>query len=279
MIVTHLPNFMLKLPHPKNILLFVLLISIITSCNRPQPHASKRIQVIASIYPISEMVRYVGGGLVDIVIVVPPSANPHVFDLTPELLRKASNADLLVLNGAGLEFWAENLKANMKNPALRTVVTSKGITLLGGHDHGNPHVWLNPKNVIPAVNLIRDALTALDSANASSYASNARTFIDSLKVLDAWIAKEMHACTNKQFVSYHASWDYFAKEYGLQQIATIEKNPGREMSARELSDIVQLMKNSRTKAVFGRNRSHFGASGSDRQRHTEHERIPVNDAV
>jgi zinc transport system substrate-binding protein len=158
---------------------------------------------------------------------------------------------MLVLNGADLEFWADKLMENMTNPKVKTIITSQGVTLLGGHDHGNPHVWLDPAYARMAVESIRDGLIEVKPGEKDRFLRNAHAFIDSLNLLDSWIKAEAAAWKTKEFVGYHASWDYFAKRYGLKQIATLESIPGRELSAKEFGDLLKLVRSRNIRALFG----------------------------
>jgi len=224
---------------------------LLTACTPERKPAEGALSVIASIQPLGDFVKQIGQDAVSVRVVVPPGSNPHTFDLTPELVRAASKAQLLVYNGAGLEFWAEKLKENSANSSVRTVIISSGIALLGGHEHGNPHVWLDPLYALRAVEMIRDALVSIKPEKKDMFLRNADIFIDSLKALDAWIKTEISSWKEKRFVAYHASWDYFALRYGLEEVATLEKTPGRELSVRELGDILNLIKENKIVALFG----------------------------
>ena len=82
---------------------------LLASCGTKQRDAADTMPVAVSIMPLGDLTREVGGDLVTVTVLLPPAVNPHTFDFTPEHVRTASASRLLVLNGAGLEFWADKL--------------------------------------------------------------------------------------------------------------------------------------------------------------------------
>jgi len=102
------------------------------------PSLAKKLPVIASIYPIAEMIQQVGGDHVEVTYVLPAGASPHTFEPKPSLLKKFSAARIFFMVGAGLEFWAEKFVV-LTGPGLMTVVLSEGVDLIdtAGHTHHN----------------------------------------------------------------------------------------------------------------------------------------------
>jgi zinc transport system substrate-binding protein len=235
------PRFLVLLP-------FCLL--IIGGCAQKRPPSETKLRIVASIAPLGSFAAEIAGSRADVLVVVPPGMNPHVFDLTPELLRQSSDADVLLLNGAGLEFWADKLRENIRTPALAEVVATEGMTLLGGHEHGNPHFWLDPVLAMDGVRRICDVLIRKDSSHAEWYRANTQRLLDSLELLHAEILREVATWRHRTFIANHATWDYFAKRYDLQELATLESIPGRDISPREMADIIRLMKTTGTTAIF-----------------------------
>ncbi len=79
--------------------------------NQLRPSYAGKVTVIASIAPLADFVRQVGGERVDVKLLLPPGASPHTFEPTPRVVKEVSTADLFVKIGAGLEFWAEKITA------------------------------------------------------------------------------------------------------------------------------------------------------------------------
>lgn len=220
---------------------------------KPSPTASGGLLVAASIAPLADFARQVGGDHVQVITLVPPGASPHTYELTPSQVEQVARARLLVLNGVGLEYWADKLVQSADNPNLIVVDTSQGIEILAGiaGEHGgNPHIWLDPENAIVQVGHIRDALVRADPTHADDYRANAERYIGELQALDQEIASEVATWSSRQFIAFHPAWAYFAWRYGLVQAAVIEESPGREPSPADVAQIVETAKRIGAKAIF-----------------------------
>ena len=214
------------------------------------------LKVVASISPIGDMVREVGGDRVVVRVLLPPGASPHVFDPTTRTARDISQARLFFGVGAGLDFWAEKLvKASKEHISI--ILLSEGMKLLheeGDHGHGhataNPHVWLDPVLAMEMVRKIEQILAETDPPGAHTYRSRSAQYITRLQALDAEIGNTVSAFSIKSFVSFHPAWDYFALRYGLKSVGVIEESPGKEPSPQRLQAIVKAIRHYHIRAVF-----------------------------
>ena len=219
----------------------------------PSPTADGGILVAASITPLADFARQVGDDHVEVITLVPPGASPHTYELIPSQVEQVAKARLLVLNGVGLEYWADKLIQSADNPNLIVVDTSQGIEVLAGaagEPGGNPHIWLDPENAIVQVGHIRDALIRADPTHADDYQASAEGYIAELQALDQEIANEVAAWSSRQFIAFHPAWVYFARRYGLVQAAVIEEAPGREPSPADVARIVETARRIGAKAIF-----------------------------
>ena len=213
--------------------------------------AADRTIVAASIAPLADFVRRVGGERVDVAVLVPPGASPHTYELKPSQVIEVSHARLLVINDVGLEFWAAKLVQSAANPELEVVDTSKGISLIDeGRAGANPHIWLDVRQAMVQVGHVRDALVRADGAGADVYRANAESFLAELKQLDEEIAAQVAGWSQKEFVSFHPAWAYFARRYGLKQAAVIEESPGREPSPAQVARLIETVKRIGARAIF-----------------------------
>ena len=209
--------------------------------------------VIASIAPLGDFVRHVGGENVQVEVLVPPGASPHTYEPTPGQMTLLHKADVLVLNGIGLEFWKDKVLNSVSNPRLHVVIAAEGILVLQTGEHGeggNPHVWLDPINAALEVARIRDALVAVDPAHKDADLANGAAYIEDLKALDRDIMLTTAAFPNKKFVAFHPAWEYFARRYGLVQAAVIERTPGSEPSPGEIAQIVKTVRETGARAII-----------------------------
>jgi len=231
----------------------VLLIAV--GCGRVTKPSKGKMIVAASIAPLYDFSRQVGGSLVDVKLLVPPGASPHTYQIEPAQMKVLSRASVLVLNGVGLEYWADKVVDAAGNPRLMVVRTAEGLPIIGKgkdphHPGGNPHVWLNPRMAIHQVEAIRDTFAKADPAHSKTYAENAERFIQKLRALDEEIRKRVKTFKSRSFIAFHPAWIYFAKEYGLDQTAVIEESPGKEPSPSYLKKIIEKAKKLKIKVVF-----------------------------
>ncbi len=211
------------------------------------------LAVAASILPLADFARHVGGDRVRVEVLVPPGASPHTYEPTPAQLALLSRARVLVLNGVGLEFWADKVVAAAHNPRLIVIRAAAGLPILAGDRDapgGNPHVWLSPLDAIHQVAAIRDGLARADPAGAEVYRANAERYIAQLEALDAEIRDTVATFRSRAFIAFHPAWVYFARDYGLTQAAVIEASPGREPSPAEIARIIRAAKAIGTRAIF-----------------------------
>ncbi len=242
----------------KKILLCVAAASLFLQCAAPEKK-SEKLLVGASIAPLADFVKQVGGDKVDVFTIVPPGVNPHAFELTPGLMVRLTSTDLLVFNGAGLEFWLDNVMDNLQGK--KATFTSDGLHIHqdehhghehahDDHSHGNPHVWLNPQNAIHQVKKVYYALADVDPEHEDMYENNAALYIKHLEVMDQDIQQTVETWAQKKFVCFHPAWDYFAERYGLEMAGVIEKRPGQEPSPKDIAEIINIVKDIGAKAIF-----------------------------
>lgn len=211
-----------------------------------EPFPEGELLVAASIPPLGDFARGVGGEHVRVEVLVPAGASPHTYEPTPAQMRYLSGARLLVVVGLGLEYWLPDVVAAVQNPNLEVVVTSQGIELLDE----NPHIWLDPLNAIIQVGHIRDALIRVDPGRRLDYEMNAAHLIGEFVELDAEIRERVSSWSGRAFIAQHPAWAYFALRYGLVQAAVIEAIPGREPSPAEIARIIEMARREGIRALF-----------------------------
>lgn len=204
------------------------------------------VKVAVSIPPLADFVRGVGGDRVEVELLVPPGSDPHTYEIRPSAMRFLTEARLLVVVGLGLERWLGDVASAAGNPRLEVVATAAGIDPIDG----DPHVWLDPLNAVLQVAAIRDALIRVDPAGRLQYELNAARYITELLALHREIEARVSRWSHREFVALHGAWAYFARRYGLEQLAVIAPSPGREPSPREVARIIELMKARGVTAIF-----------------------------
>jgi zinc transport system substrate-binding protein len=211
------------------------------------------MKVAASIVPLADFCRNVGGDLVEVRTMVPPGASPHTYEPTSGQMKFLSDAKVFVTNGLELERWATDIVRKVGNPGLVTVVAADVVPrsrLLKTGGIYDPHVWLDPSLAVYEVKAIRDGLIEADPSHADEFTRNAADYVKKLETLDAEIRTITLKFSKKDFATLHPAWTYFAARYGLRQAGVVEELPGKEPSAKDIAKLVDKMKALGVKVVF-----------------------------
>ncbi len=224
---------------------------------------SGKLKVATSFYPIYEVVHQVGGEKVDVVNMVPPGTEPHDWEPTAKHMQTLNQASVFAYNGLGMEHWVDKTLKNVQNKQLIVVETAKGAELIkaeghsegDGHDHAeqgewDPHVWLDPLNVVVQVKSVRDALSQADPANKAVYEANAAAYIQQLEALNQEYKHGLTGCATQQFFTTHAAFGYLAKRYDLKQHGIMGLAPDAEPKPKEMAKIVTEAKENNVKYIF-----------------------------
>ena len=210
-------------------------------------NSSHKLVVISSVLPIHEFVKKVGGDMIESSLIIPPGIEPHDFDPTINQIQTISTADVLVYNGLGIENWLTKIDTTQKIDAsngLNASYSDKRNMAL------DPHVWLDPVLAKKQVENIRDGLISIDPSNEDTYNSNARSFLAELDELDNTIKTQLEPCKKKDFISFHNSFSYFAKRYGLTQHSISGSEPEAEVTPARLAEIINVAKNLDLNVIF-----------------------------
>ena len=248
----------------KKTILFLLLSILLTSCNSqasPQTDTGQ-LQVVATTNIVADVVRQVGGDLIDVEVLLPEGTDPHSFDPTPQDIARVADADIIFANGAGLEAFIAHLLESAEATE-RVVEVSEGITLLShptadeqepAEHAGDPHTWTDPNNVIIWVANIESALSKSDPSNQKIYEENAQSYISELEEIDLWIREEIAKIPveNRKIVTDHLLLGYYVQEYGLEQVGAIVAGYSSvaEPSAQELAEIEDAISTLGVPAIF-----------------------------
>ncbi|HEY3437831.1 MAG TPA: zinc ABC transporter substrate-binding protein [Actinotalea sp.] len=214
--------------------------------------------VLATITIIADMAQVVGGPDVRVESITGPGVEIHGYEPSPDDLRRASEADLLLANGLGLEAWLEALVAPLDLP---TVDLTDGIDALevhGGHPaHDgsaplNPHAWMSPVEGQRYVSAIAAALTALDPGHADGYARRAAAY--SAEIGGVGAAMEKHLATlpadRRVLVTCEGAFSYLARDVGLEEAFLWPVNAERQGTPRQVGAVVRRVERSAVPAVF-----------------------------
>ena len=214
--------------------------------------AEKKFTIVTSFYPMYISTINITKGISGVQVINMTKAQTgclHDYQLTPQDLKTLEKADAFVINGAGMEAFLD--KAIGQQAQLKVVDGSTGIELLKDEKgEANPHVWVSISNDILQVQNIAQQLSALDAAHADQYKSNADEYVKKLSALRDKMHKSLDNAPHKDIITFHEAFPYFAKEFNLNIVAVIEREPGAEPTPKELEETIQQIKKSNIKALF-----------------------------
>ncbi|MEG0768055.1 MAG: metal ABC transporter substrate-binding protein, partial [Clostridia bacterium] len=186
---------------------------------------------------------------VEVFTLAPPDTGClHDYQLTTADRKKLAQADLLVLNGAGMESFLEKVIAQLKIPVCDTSV---GLTFITDADGEiNPHVWVSLQNAQAQARAICEALSTLDGAHRAQYEQNLQIYGGKLALLDAQMREELAPFAGAKIITFHDAFAYWARDYGLEVAAVLSHEPGTAPSARALAEVIQIIRRDHVRALF-----------------------------
>lgn len=214
--------------------------------------AKKNFTIVTSFYPMYISTINITKGVPGVEVInmtKPQTGCLHDYQLTPEDLKTLEKANAFVINGAGMEAFLD--KTIKQQPQLKIIDASKNLELLKDETgEENPHVWVSVSNAILQVKNIAEQLAAVDTQNAAQYKNNAAEYVKKLEALQDTMHKSLDGIQNKDIITFHEAFPYFAKEFKLNIVSVIEREPGSEPSPAELEDTINKIKESHIKALF-----------------------------
>ena len=217
--------------------------------SRPVPvFDNTSITVATTFYPLAYFAEQVGGKQVLVINVTPAGVEPHDYEPSPRDLIKIGQAKVVLINGAGLDPWAEKASVEWKQKGQRVVVMSETLGL--GREAQDPHFWLDPVVARKMVEVIRDQLVLVDSNNAEMYRQNAALAIVNLTKLDSDYLTGLANCVQRDVVAAHDAYGYLATRYDLSLFPIAGLSPESEPSARRLAELADLVKNKKINTIF-----------------------------
>jgi len=282
------------------------LMVVAAGCGKDAAPQSDKMRVVATVFPVADVVKKVGGDLVDVHLLVPPGAEPHDWEPTVSDRKEIGKAKVFFYNGAGLEPMEQLLTPEVLGDA-KAVELAQGLKLRvptaheeedhdghhhdeadahdedghhhddadahhdddhdhdhegtvehahkhehGHHHHGgvDPHVWLDPQNVMHQVDTVVAALSEADPAHAATYRENGEAYKKELAQLDADFAQALAQRSNRTLLVTHAAFGYLADRYGLEQIAIMGIDADAEPTPERMADLIEAVRTHDIKVIY-----------------------------
>lgn len=245
-----------------------LLLLLSVGCSAETSGGTKPL-VLTSIYPLQFVAERVAGEDADVRNLTSPGAEPHDLELTGRQVAELSDAGLVV--------YIDGLQPAI-DKALSQASPEQVINLLdhvrtldaaeaegeheaeheegheeedgNGHGSTDPHVWLDPENLVDGANEIASALSKLDPEHASSYKQRAMKLTADLTVLDNEFMTGLKSCERRALVTAHAAFGYLARAYKLEQIPIAGLDPSQEPSTSDIARIAREVEHEKVTTIF-----------------------------
>ncbi|MFA5144450.1 MAG: metal ABC transporter substrate-binding protein [Candidatus Omnitrophota bacterium] len=222
-----------------------------------------RIKIVSSFYPVYITARNITKDVPGVLVqnLTPPFTGClHDYTLTANDMKKLADARIFAANGAGMESFLEKVIAQY--PDLKVIQLSEGIPLIKGkgNEGGNPHVWVSVSNAIIQAGNFGKAMAGFDPDHKELYEKNTSIYIAKLEALRQKMHLELAPYKGKPVITFHEAFPYFAREFGLNIVAVVEREPGSEPSAKELAETIDLIKKNEIPALFSEPQYPSGAA-------------------
>ena len=254
------------------ILTIIILVSLfLTGCNNSaksnnSTESNNKLTIVTSFYPMYISTLNIVKDIPNVEVLNMTTSQTgclHDYSLSTKDLKTLSNADILIINGAGMESFLDDVIDEYSD--LKIIEASKGIDLIEDtehddhtedhdhedHDHDvNPHIWVSISKNIEEVSNIAEELSSLDPNHANEYQDNANEYIAKLENLKTEMHSTLDNIAHKDIITFHEAFPYFAEEFGLNIVGVIEIEPDSEPSAKEVENIISIINEKNIKALF-----------------------------
>lgn len=252
---------------PRRIILLIVFIGLLVAGvvagarlrQAPAPSSQAAVTVATTTFPLYDFTRAITKDIsrIRVVPLAPVNIGPHDFSPTPATTSLMTQADIVIINGLGLDTYATELVEANGKPGVIVVDSSQGANIITGgiNEEGeeqefDPHLWVDPTNAIHQVNNIVAALVQADPADKEALLANAAAYRRQLQTLDQEFEQRLANVSQKDFVSFHSAFRYLARRYGLHQVAVIDPAPGTDPTPQQLTHIINIIRQKNIKVIF-----------------------------
>jgi ABC-type Zn uptake system ZnuABC Zn-binding protein ZnuA len=226
-------------------------------CGTSAPEQGRRLNVVTTVAPITSIVATVAGDEAEVTGLVPEGTNSHTYEPPPSAARALAEADLVFVNGLGLEEPIRRLAPR------RSRVVELGDRAIRPDEHiydfsfprsggkPNPHLWTDPLLAKEYARIAADTLAQHDSRHADEYRANYERFATKADELDRAVRAATASVPEPKLLTYHDAYAYFARRYGWKVIGAIQVASFDEPSPREVADLIAQLRRERVPAIFG----------------------------
>lgn len=222
------------------------------SCSKDKKEKTEddKIKITASIFPVAEVTKAIGGDKVQVQTLVPAGQEPHHFEPNTGSFKELLGSKLFIYNGLGMEEWLNDVSGKLKENNIPMIDASTGVDVLKDGDKVDPHVWLSLKQIQVEAKNIENALIKEDPSNSKYYEDNYNTFINQCNELYNKYKEKFESLKDKNFVTGHAAFGYLCREFGLKQESVSTLFADGEPTPGKLQSLVEYCRQNNVKVIF-----------------------------
>ena len=224
------------------------------------------IRVAVSTGVLADIVANVAGARAEVTSVMPPGADPHTWEASPQDIVRVQEMDAFVWMGANFERFIESggWRRAVQDARLSQLQLADHLELIvrdvvidhGDHTHdlreGDPHVWLDPLKVVEMTPVIRDYLVSIDPDGAAEYAAQAEDYTTRIMTIHEEYVAGFAPMTadQRKLVVFHDAFSYFGARYDFAIVGVVIDDPGEDPSANEIAELIETIEREQVPAVF-----------------------------
>lgn len=236
----------------KLIVIIAALAIIFTGCTKDKNSSTDhegKLLVYASFYPLYFLADEIGGDNIEVRTVIPHGVEPHDYEPSVNQLKELNEAQVFIYNGANFESWVDKMIGSVIDEEI-TINASEYCELIVEDETADPHIWLDPENMISIGKAIKDRFVELDPNNKDLYEENYEKLKNRLEELDNRYFEQLKSKRIDSIIVSHKAFGYMAKRYGFEQISVAGISPDQEPSPRAIADIIDLAKDKDYRYIF-----------------------------
>jgi len=231
-----------------------------------QVNNTEKVKVAATIFPLYDIVKTVGGEKIDPILILPPGASPHTYEVSPSQINEVQGAKLFFTIGGEVDAWAKDIANVIDNVQIVELNELLQLKPFGSFNSNHvsldepvsgdtkadmdPHTWLDPDNAEIMAEKIAVYLEEVDFINKDYYENNAQDFVANLKMKDQQWQDKMENLTKKDLVVFHDAWGYFADHFDLHIAGAFEPFSGKSPTPQYLINLQNIIKKDNITALF-----------------------------
>ncbi|PPA69104.1 metal ABC transporter solute-binding protein, Zn/Mn family [Jeotgalibacillus proteolyticus] len=233
-----------------------------TSSEEESSSSEDQLKVYTTVYPLQFFAERIAEEEAEVESILPPGSDSHTYEPTSQEMMNIADADAFIMNGAGLETYAEKISNAVDSENVVTIEAAEGIELAESddhdhghdhdHDHGDhdPHVWLDPIRSIEMAENVKDMLVELRPEKEELFNENFQDLKTELENLNEEFSTELEEVPGNHFIVSHAAYGYWSQAYGVHQLAVSGLSSTDEPSQKQLQSIIEAAKAYDLKHVF-----------------------------